>query len=142
MPAFSCARTRGRATSSVAWNTKWRRRPCLMPAQSCKLSSNGDIHARAQPCPPARCASCGARCMDFARARPEVAGMKRRSALAGLVAAVLVPGLARAQTTSYALRDDVREFIDAAAAGYGFDRGWLLSVLAQARYNETAERLT
>jgi membrane-bound lytic murein transglycosylase B len=68
--------------------------------------------------------------------------MQRRAVLAGLAAALVVPGLARANSSSYLLRDDVREFIDAVTDGYGFDRAWLLSVLGQARYNETAERLT
>ena len=68
--------------------------------------------------------------------------MNRRSAVAALVAALALPGLARAQAVNYLLRDDVREFIDAVTAGYAFDRAWLLSVLGQARYDETAERLT
>jgi membrane-bound lytic murein transglycosylase B len=68
--------------------------------------------------------------------------MRRRSALAALVAAFLLPAGSRAQSASYLLRDDVLEFIDAVTAGYGFDRAWVLSVLGQARYNETAERLT
>src|SRR5215467_5321730 len=68
--------------------------------------------------------------------------MRRRSAVATLVAAFLLPAVAHAESTNYLLRDDVLEFIDAATSGYGFDRAWLLSVLGQARYNETAERLT
>ena len=66
----------------------------------------------------------------------------RRSALAGLLSAFVLPRLARAQSANYLLRDDVREFIDAVTAGFSFDRAWLLSVLGQARYDETSERLT
>jgi membrane-bound lytic murein transglycosylase B len=68
--------------------------------------------------------------------------MNRRNALIGLLALAAAPGAAHAQSAGYAVRDDVQEFIDALAVGYGFDRGWLKSVIAQARYNETAERLT
>ncbi|HTT11917.1 MAG TPA: lytic murein transglycosylase B [Burkholderiaceae bacterium] len=68
--------------------------------------------------------------------------MKRRSLLAAMVAALLPPALVRAQSASYLLRDDVLAFIDALVDGYGFDRGWVLAALGQARYNETAERLT
>ncbi len=65
----------------------------------------------------------------------------RRRLVLGLLAASLSPAPALAQAT-YAQRDDVRLFIDALAAGYGLERTWLRRVIAQARYNETAERLT
>src|SRR5256885_1745040 len=68
--------------------------------------------------------------------------MNRRSVLVGLAAALILPRSVRAQSVSYALRDDVRAFIEAVASGYDLDRSWLQSVLAQGRYNETAERLT
>jgi membrane-bound lytic murein transglycosylase B len=68
--------------------------------------------------------------------------MKRRSALLAIAAAVALPDMARAQAARYLLRDDVRDFIDAVVSGYGFDPVWLQGLLAQARYNETAERLT
>jgi membrane-bound lytic murein transglycosylase B len=59
----------------------------------------------------------------------------------GAIAASLVVDPVHAQV-GYAQRDDVRAFIDALAAGYGFERTWLRGVVGQARYNETAERLT
>jgi membrane-bound lytic murein transglycosylase B len=68
--------------------------------------------------------------------------MQRRSVLLAIAAAFALPDRARAQAARYLLRDDVREFIDAVASGYGFDPVWLQGLLAQARYNETAERLT
>jgi len=66
---------------------------------------------------------------------------QRRVLLGALVAGFFRPRSAWAQA-SYAQRDDVRVFIDAVVAGYGLDRTWLRSVIGQARYNETAERLT
>ena len=68
--------------------------------------------------------------------------MNRRSALAGIAAALACPAAVRAQTQNYLLRDEVQAFVDALANGYGFERGWLMSVIGQARYNETSERLT
>src|SRR5882672_4173061 len=68
--------------------------------------------------------------------------MNRRLMLASVVAALALPYRARAQSSSYAVRDDVREFIDAVVDAYAFDRAWLRSVLAQGRYDETAEKLT
>jgi membrane-bound lytic murein transglycosylase B len=68
--------------------------------------------------------------------------VNRRVALLSLAAALALPTVARARLAGYALREDVREFIEALVSGYGIDRGWLKSVIAQARYNETAERLT
>ena len=68
--------------------------------------------------------------------------MNRRCMLVGVVAALALPPRVGAQSSSYALRDDVREFIDAVVDAYAFDRAWLRSVLAQGRYDETAERMT
>lgn len=73
--------------------------------------------------------------------------MKRRAAvvaLACLGAALTGPVAVRAQPAArgYLARDDVQEFIDAMAAGYGLEPGWLRAILNQARYSETAERLT
>lgn len=72
--------------------------------------------------------------------------LNRRAALALLAAAVAQPRTVLAQSPAqwsrYALRDDVQEFVTAVADGYGMDRAWVQSILAQARYNETAERLT
>lgn len=65
----------------------------------------------------------------------------RRAVLGALAGFVALPSRALAQP-GYAHRDDVRVFIDELAEGYGFDRPWLRAVLTQARYNETAERLT
>jgi len=58
--------------------------------------------------------------------------MNRRFMLASVVAALALPHRAGAQSSSYAVRDDVREFIDAVVDAYAFDRAWLRSVLAQA----------
>jgi membrane-bound lytic murein transglycosylase B len=66
--------------------------------------------------------------------------LHRRALLGALALTLVHSGSAQAQ--GYAQRDDVRAFVDAVATGYGFDRRWLRAVLAQARYNETAERLT
>ena len=68
--------------------------------------------------------------------------MKRRTALGALVGALLAPTIALAQPTNYLLRDEVLEFIDTVTESHRLDRGWLLQVLGQARYDEAAERLT
>jgi membrane-bound lytic murein transglycosylase B len=68
--------------------------------------------------------------------------MTRRIALFFLATTLARPRAVLAQTAGYALRDDVQEFIAELADGYGMDRSWLRSILAQARYNETSERLT
>lgn len=65
----------------------------------------------------------------------------RRRLCLGVLAAAVFPPAVRAQA-GYGQRDDVRAYVDALAAGYGFERTWLRALLGQARYNETAERLT
>jgi peptidoglycan lytic transglycosylase B len=68
--------------------------------------------------------------------------MNRRTALAALLAALAVPPIGRAQAPGYAERTDVQAFIDWVTLTYGLDREWVGALIAQARYNETAERLT
>jgi membrane-bound lytic murein transglycosylase B len=65
--------------------------------------------------------------------------MHRRTALLALLA---LAGSARAQPrTPYPARPEVQAFIEETAAAYGFSRGELERILAQARYSPTVERL-
>src|SRR5262249_2240585 len=79
----------------------------------------------------------------FSRSHSLTGGVvNRRSALAAIAGALVCPRLVHAATVNYALREDVQAFIESMRGTYGFDRDALKTLFGQARYNETAERLT